>query len=134
MTFDYDESEWPLVSVRWSGMPTDAEVEQALAKIDAWLRRRTRFALLIEARGGGGLSPEQRVRVLDHMKAHADLTRRYLVQATVIDSLLQRTLFYGMSQIFPSPYPSKAFADSETARRWLRARLETPLPPREPRP
>ena len=76
-------------------------------------------AISIDSRGGGGFSPEQRNRVLSHMKARSHLTSRLLVQAVVIDNLIQRTLYYGVRLLLPSPFPSKVFAHPGAAETWL---------------
>jgi hypothetical protein len=124
MSFEMDESEWPLVVARWRGTPTEDEFSQAMGRIDAYLHKSERFALLIDGRGGGSYSPEQRATLIRYMKENAELTRRYLIQAIVIDNLVVRTLFYGINVVFPNAFPSKVFSDTETARAWLLAMLE----------
>lgn len=119
MALKIDESEWPLVVVRWEGELGDAEVEGIFTHMDHWLVREQRFGLLIDSRGGGGLSPEQRGRVIEYMKREAPRTELWLVQAMVIDNLVQRTLFYGINLIFPNKFLSKVFADPASARAWL---------------
>jgi hypothetical protein len=119
MSFEWDERSWPIVKTRWSGTSSDRDVDAALARIDDYLSRDQRFGLLIDSRGGGGFSPEQRNRVLAHMKTRASLTSRLLVQAVVIDNLIQRTLYYGVRLLLPSPFPSKVFAHPDTAQAWL---------------
>lgn len=119
-----DEGGWPLVVVRWEGEITDATLHAFLSQMDAWLARQERFGLLLDSRGAKGMSPEQRARVIGHMKQHAPRTAPYLVQAIVLDSLLQRTLFFGINLIFPNPFPSKVFAQPEPARQWLLSQLE----------
>jgi stage II sporulation SpoAA-like protein len=119
MGFDFDDQSWPIVKSRWSGTVTDHDVDAMLARIDGYLARQQRFGLLIDSRGGGGLSPEQRQRVLAHMKRQAQLTARWLVQAVVIDNLVQRTLYYGFRLLMPPPFPSKVFADILAAEAWL---------------
>jgi hypothetical protein len=119
MSFEYDESQWPLVLTSWRGTPSDDEFNAMLARVDGWLARRETFALLVDARGVGGFSPEQRRRVIAHMKANVELTQRYLIQAAVIDGLMQRTLFYGVNLLFPNRFPSRVFAEPEAARAWL---------------
>lgn len=114
-----DESQWPLVVVSWSELPTDSAMAEFLASMTRWLDRGERFGLLLDTHGSGVLSPEQRVRVLSHMKSEAERTKRLLVQAIVIQSLVQRTLFYGVNLLFPNPFPSKVFGEMETARAWL---------------
>ena len=87
-------------------------VEGVLAA-DGRVAQRTRHTRM------GGLE------VLEHMKQRAALTSRLLVQAIVLNSLIQRTLFYGINLMFPNPFPSKVFADPDDARRWLEATLRT---------
>ena len=118
-----DETQWPIVTVRWSGAPSDQEVQRILRQMDQWLARRERFGLLLDSRGASGLSPEQRNEVVGYMKQHASLTAPFLVQAIVIDNLIQRTLFYGINLIFPNQFESKVFSDPASARRWLGAVL-----------
>jgi len=130
MEVDFDESGWPIVVARWKRSILDVDLAPLLAKIDDWLSRGTRFGLLIDARGAGGLSPEQRAQVIGHMRANAALTKQRLVQATVIDNLVQRTLFYGMNLLFPNPFPSKVFGDTDAARRWLESVLAESSAPR----
>lgn len=84
MDLDVDETAWPIVVVRWVGIPKDSTLTTFLDCMDRWLASGRRFGLLMDTRGGGGLSPEQRVRVIDHMKAHSELTARFYVQAMVI--------------------------------------------------
>jgi hypothetical protein len=118
-----DESEWPLVIVRWEGSISDATLNAFVLQMDVWLRAGERFALLIDSRGARGLSPEQRTRLIGHMKRQAELTAEFLVQAIVLDNLMQRTLFWGINLVFPNPFPSKVFAEPSAARAWLLARL-----------
>jgi hypothetical protein len=138
MGFEIDDRSWPIVKTRWSGTATDRDVEAALRRIDEYLSRDERFGLLIDSRGGGGFSPEQRNRVLAHMKARAELTSRLLVQAVAIDNLIQRTLYYGVRLLLPSPFPSKVFAHPEAAEAWLRHELaaaaDWPAPEGDPEP
>ncbi len=126
MEVEFDESGWPIVVARWVGSNLDADILPILARLDGWLARGERFGLLIDARGAGGLSPEQRALVLTHMKDNAALTTERLVQATVFDNLIQRTLYYGVNLLFPSPFPSKVFGDVAAADAWLRATLAKP--------
>jgi hypothetical protein len=121
-----DDSQWPLVVVHWSGSINDATLDGFLAQMDRWLDRGERFGLLIDSRESQGLSPEQRGRLISHMKRQSALTSQFLLQAIVMGSLLQRTLFYGINLIFPNPFPSKVFGDVAPARAWLTAQLAMP--------
>ena len=126
MGFETDESAWPIVRLRWIGTLTDPDVAAELARIDGYLARGERFGLLIDARGGGGLSPQQRHRVVAHLKKQAHLTARFLVQAAVMDNMIQRTLYYGVNLLVPSPFPTKVFAEPVAAEEWLGRMLAKP--------
>lgn len=120
-----DETQWPIVVVQWCGPLAQADLRAFLTRLDAWLERGERFGLLIDSRGAQGMSPEQRVQVIDHMKQRSALTSQLLVQAIVLESLIQRTLFFGINLLFPNPFPSQVFAAPEPARAWLEATLKT---------
>lgn len=114
-----DEKDWPIVVVYWQGPLAEADLSAFLGRMDVWLAREQRFGLLIDSRAAQGMSPEQRVRVVEHMKQRAASTSRLLVQAIVLDSLLQRTLFYGINLLFPNPFPSRIFKSPDEAQSWL---------------
>lgn len=123
MSADIDDSGWPLVLVRWHGQVNEALLSHFLARMDTWLERGERFALVIDARGAPGFSPEVRARLLQHMRQNAERTARLLIQAAVLDSVVQRTLFHAVNLMFPRPFPSRAFADPNVARSWALALL-----------
>lgn len=122
MDFQIDETQWPLVTLRWTSIE-GGSLTTFLARMDVWLARKQRFGLLLDTRGAGALRPEQRKLVLDHMRANAALTREYFVQAVVADNLVQRTLYHAVRLLFPSPFPTRLFSDPEPARRWLSEQL-----------
>jgi hypothetical protein len=121
----FDETEWPLVVVRWRGVPDEQEMTSFLSSMDDWLSRGERFALLIDSTHGKGLAPEQRAQLIAHMKRQAPLSGKYLVQAVVLNSLVQRSLFYAVKLLFPPPFPSKVFSEEGAAREWLISVLAT---------
>lgn len=118
-----DDSAWPIVKVRWSGALTDGELTGFLAALDGWLARAQRFGLLLDGRGGRGLSSDQRRAVVAHMKASAPLTSKYLVQATVHDNAVMRTLDNTIGWMLPRPFVSKTFSDPQLALAWLGEQL-----------
>jgi hypothetical protein len=117
--FEFDESAWPIVVVRWHGRPSDPSLVAALARMDSFVARCERFGLLIDSRGGGGLTPEQRGLLIAHMKKNEALNTKYLVQAFVAGDLIARTLYWGVQLISPAPFPTKVFRDFEAAHAWL---------------
>lgn len=45
--FDFDDSEWPLLTIRFSGSPTDEEYEAYLNKYETYLERPERYGLVV---------------------------------------------------------------------------------------
>jgi hypothetical protein len=91
----------------------------ALGRLDALLARGQRFALIVDTRGSGVLTPEQRRLIVSHMQQNAERNAKYLVQAVVANSVITRTLYFGVQLLSPPPFPSKVFADMEAARAWV---------------
>jgi hypothetical protein len=117
--FEFDDSTWPIVVVRWHGRPSEASLVAGLERLDTLLGRGERFGLLVDSRGSAGLSPELRRLVVSHMQKNAELNAKYLIQAFVADSLLMRTLYWAVQLLLPSPFPSKVFDDFDKARAWI---------------
>ncbi len=122
---EVDESEWPVIVVRWQGLLSDASLAAGLVRMDALLARGERFAIIVDTRGGEGLTPEQRKMVLAHMKRNVELNTRFLVQAFVANDLLSRSLYWGVQLLMPSPFPSKVFGEFDAARAWALEMLGT---------
>jgi hypothetical protein len=121
-----DDSGWPIVKARWTGAVSDQEIQSVLVAMDAWLARGERFGFLLDARGGKGLSADQRRNVVTHMKTAAPLTAKFLVQAIVHDNAVLRTLDNTIGWMLPRPFVSKTFADPEIALMWLHQQLARP--------
>ncbi|HEX6276768.1 MAG TPA: STAS/SEC14 domain-containing protein [Polyangiaceae bacterium] len=119
MDFQFDETSWPIVVLRWQGRPTDASVTAGLARLDAFLARKERFGLIVDSRGSTALTPEQRGMMLAHMKRNMEENEKYLVQAFVANDFIARTLYWGVQLFMPPPFPSKVFGEFEAARAWV---------------
>lgn len=119
MDLKIDDSSWPIVVGRWQGRPSDASLVAALARLDTLLARGERFGLIVDTRGGSVLTPEQRRIIVSHMKQNVEQNAKYLVQAVVVDSVVARTLYWGVQLLSPPPFPSKVFGDIEAARAWV---------------
>lgn len=119
MGFTVDDKEWPLVVIRWDDELTDASLHAALRRMDEFLARKEVFGALVDLRYGEGFAPEHRVILVAHMKANAALTAKYLIQAVVVESRFQRTLYHAVSLISPTPFPTRLFSEPAPAREWL---------------
>jgi hypothetical protein len=121
---EVDESQWPLVVVRWRGRATDADFDAFFVVLDRWLAQDTTFGLLLDSRGAQGVSSEQRHRIVTEIKTRSALLERNLIQAVVFDNPIQRALYFAVAWAFPMPFPSKSFSDLDSARVWLQLQLK----------
>lgn len=121
---EVDESEWPLLVVRWRGRATDADLDAFFLALDGWLARDEVFGLLLDSRGAEGVSSEQRHRIIAEIKRTAPLLERNLIQAVVFDNAIQRALYFAVAWAFPMPFPSKSFGEVDSARVWLQLQIK----------
>jgi hypothetical protein len=119
----FDDSQFPRVEVSWTGTVTDDELGHFIDKMDACFARAETFSLLIDTRGARVPTAEQRRRLLVHMRATAKAAEANLIQAVVIESAFIRTFYFGITWAIPMPFPSKVFAEAESAREWLERTL-----------
>jgi hypothetical protein len=121
---EVDDSQFPLVVVRWRGRATDADLDGFWVVFDGWLRQDTTIALLLDSRGAQGVSSDQRHRIVTEIKNRSALLERNLIQAVVFDNPIQRALYFAVAWAFPMPFPSKSFGDVDSARVWLQLQLK----------
>lgn len=118
-----DELNWPIVEVRLGVAVSHPEVAYLISRVDHWLALRSRFGILLDARGSLGLAPEQRNLLAANLLVHARAARRFLTVALVVD---QPVRLHQVDVIPPNllgHVPSLAFPDLDTARHWLERRL-----------
>ena len=124
----FDEGAWPLVYVRYpSNGLDDAGLEVFLERIISYLRRREKFACLIDCRGMTmAHTANQRRRIADWL-AEPEL-ERLAPHASAIAVLFRSALIRGaltaVNWIRPPPAPVKAFGSVADAAPWLRERFE----------
>ncbi len=123
----FDESAWPLVYVRYPSNGLDDEgLEIFLDRIMSYLRRRDKFACLIDCRGMTmAHTANQRRRITDWL-AEPEL-QRLAPHAIAISVLFRSALIRGaltaVNWIKPPPAPVKAFGSVADSAPWLRQRL-----------
>jgi hypothetical protein len=123
----FDESAWPLVYVRYPSNGLDDEgLEIFLDRIMSYLRRRDKFACLIDCRGMTmAHTANQRRRITDWL-AEPELQRlapHAIAMAVLFRSALIRGALTAVNWIKPPPTSVKAFGSVADSAPWLRQRL-----------
>jgi hypothetical protein len=122
----WDDSQWPLLVVRFLGVPTTPQVEANLARQTAILERGERHAILYDASGMTGVGPaEQRHLQAAWLKQHdARLRELVLGVAFVIHSPVVRLAVSIVMHLRPMPSPYVMAATQGEAVAWAADRLE----------
>ncbi|QRK05756.1 hypothetical protein JQX13_37270 [Archangium violaceum] len=123
--FIFDDSLWPLLTVRMVGEATSRHFDEFLDISLSYLHRREPHVVVTDMLRGGMMSPRLRHRLHEWMKCHEQLFRETLIgEAFVLDSPFLRL---GLSILFhlrqpPCPY----FIDArvEPAFAWAADQLE----------
>lgn len=120
----FDESEFPLVRMRVYGATSDADLNERLSKLEGFLGRREKMALVFDSSGSQGLSAAQRKMWGDWLEKQDPFVRRYCVGcAIVVTSTFVRAVFTGVFWLWSPPVPYAFFASPSEADAWARARL-----------
>ena len=124
----FEESAWPLVYVRYpSNGLNDQGLEVFLERVMSYLRRRDRFACLIDCRGMTiAHTANQRRRIAEWL-AEPELQRlspHAIAIAVLFRSALIRGALTAVNWIKPPPAPVKAVGSVADSAPWLRQRFE----------
>jgi hypothetical protein len=120
-----DDSLWPLLLVRFVGVPTTPQVEAYLAQMTSYLERGEHYVTLLDSSGMTGMGPaEQRHLQAAWMKKHdAKLRVRSQGTAFVITSPLVRLAVSVVFHIKPTHSPYRIAATLPEAAAWAANRL-----------
>jgi hypothetical protein len=124
-SFEYDESEWPIVRIQTpGGAVDDVEFERNFQRLTAYLERRQQLVFVIELHTGTNLTVKQR----DEIRRHEERQRALITQfqrgiAIVAHSKFQRAMINAIFWLIRSPSPTQAFSDVESAKVWARSLL-----------
>jgi hypothetical protein len=121
----FDDALWPLLVLRYVGLPTTAQVERSLEELTRHLERGQRFVLIMDSTRVTGMGPaEQRHLQADWLKRHdARLRELALGGAFVITSPLVRLGMSVVVHLKPLPAPYVVTASFADAARWAAERL-----------
>lgn len=123
-TLHVDESDFPLVRIRWKGALDDDGFAQYLAACETLLEYGSVFALVLDASDAASLTASQRERQSAFFSAMAaPLRERCAGLAMVIASPWVRRLLSGLRLVSPLPCPSHLAPTAPQAEAWCRAQL-----------
>jgi hypothetical protein len=121
----FDDSLWPLLVVKFSGTPTNAQVEEYLARRQSYLDRKQQHVLIYDTQSFRVLTNEQRQRQIDWLKERAAVMKKYsLGSALVIVSPITRLTLSIVLQFSHSVTPYHAARSLPEAARWAASRLQ----------
>lgn len=124
-SFEYDETEWPIVRiVTPGGVVDDAQFTVNFQRMTAYMQRRQPLVFVIELHQGTNLSVKQR----DEIRRHEEQQRTLIAQfqrgiAIVTHSTFQRAMINAIFWLIRSPSPTQAFSDLASAKVWARTLL-----------
>lgn len=121
----FDESEKPLMRMTYQGVSDDAEWERHITMMSDWARRNEVYAVVIDAREVGRVTPTQRRGIMDWITRDKEYLRLNCAGgAMIFASPLQQGLWTAISWVTPSPIPVKMFSDVPSAEHWVRSQIE----------
>lgn len=121
----FDEANGPLFRMTYQGVCDDAEWQAHIDQMSEWARRGDKYAVLIDARQVGRVSPVQRKSIVEWInRDRQHLTTNCSAGALIFSSPIQHGLWTAIVWVTPIPIPVKVFRDAPTAEAWLRDQLE----------
>ena len=112
----FDDSLWPLAIIRLSGVMTNGQLEEFLARSSALLARGEPYVCITDLRSAGVPSIEQCRRLSEWIDAnHAPLRERVLCTAVLVNSAPLRLSMSLIFHLKPQPMPHRAVPDMTSA-------------------
>jgi hypothetical protein len=128
----FDDSQWPLLTVSFTGTMSAQEFDAYLSSMTASLNRGEKYVSILDTRGlSTAPTLEQRQRLVGWVRRNESaLRQRVLGSAYVITSPFVRLAMNIMCQLKPLPCPHTIVGDIKVARAWSAERFRAAgLPP-----
>jgi hypothetical protein len=116
-----DRSRWPLVVLTVPATDPDMPAyERHLVELRALTDSREPFVLVLDARAGGSIPPDQRERLRRHRRETFHERQMYQrAFAMIAESAFQRAVLQAILWLAPEPCPAKIFSTMAEAEAWV---------------
>lgn len=121
----FDDSLWPLLTVKFTGVNSTQEFEAYLAKMSTYVTRGEKYISILDSGEATAAPPmDQRQRQVEWIQQHESQLRQWsLGSAFVINSPFIRLAMNIIYQIKPPPSPYMVVGDIKLARTWAADRF-----------
>ncbi|WNG44910.1 hypothetical protein F0U60_13005 [Archangium minus] len=124
-SFTFDDSLWPLLISRLTGVLADKQYSEYLARLTAYVERGERYVCISDLRRAGLFTAAQRQMQVAWIRQHeVSLRERVLGNATLITSAPIRLSLSLIYHLKPLPMPNVVVADMNAAVRYILGKLE----------
>jgi hypothetical protein len=121
----FDDSLWPLLILRATGVVTDKQYEEFLIRSSTYVERGEHYVSITDIAQLGMLSATQRAMQVEWLRKHdAELRERVLGNASIITSAPVRLSLSLIFHLKPLPMPNVAVPDMASALRYVLGKLE----------
>ncbi|WNG45447.1 hypothetical protein F0U60_16065 [Archangium minus] len=125
MPVTFDDSLWPLLTIRYVGTMSDMEYEESLSRLSSFLHRREPFFFIIDTSRSGTPNNSQRQRQVEWSRAHEGLERTWgRGTAFIVTSPFVRAAMSLFFHVRPPGTPYVITSDMGSALAWILARME----------
>jgi len=119
-----DESLWPLLIVRFSGVMSASDFEGYLSRLDVLLKREERFVIITDTSQMSWHGPSLRQRQVEWIQEHVEAMREWVLgHATITTSTFARLSVSILRHLQPMPMPHTEVGDLPSALVWVTDRL-----------
>jgi hypothetical protein len=118
-----DETTWPIVVVTFADSMSGDEIYGYFDRLRALLKRRERFAVVLDARRIGGVDAVRRKQHGDFLASIDGLDRFVAAAALVVDEEMQRGLLTAIFWFHKPRFPIERFEGLGEAMLWARERV-----------
>jgi hypothetical protein len=120
----FDERDWPIVRVTYPHHMSENEAADYYQRLRECLKRKRRFALLMDARQAELPTAAERAQITEFWRATAEESARLLVGiAVVMKTALGRAVVTALCWAYTPPFAIRSFGTLFEGEHWLRDRL-----------
>lgn len=124
MPSEFDDARAPILRITAIGQNSDQDIEDRIAFLDRHLSRGRPIVLVFDTRDAAPVSPVQRRRWADWLRAQDAVLRRLGAGCAVVtSSVIMRGIFTGIFWMWRPPVPVTFTPTLEEAERWAQDAL-----------